>query len=347
VEALPSPAALAGAFAGTAPVLQVLRWLRMQLSTHTLPPADAVLVCPGNQFFSMGRFGWPLILGLTLPRLALQKGIPLYTLPQSLGPFTRAWERRAVRQVYREARAVWLRDALSLKQTQAWGVTRSTLACDPALALESAAPPEARAALQAWGRDSQRPAVGVSFIPAMVKTLSQAQLTATGLALAEALGALTHQVDGLQIFFFPQVSGPSPHEDDRPACQAVLAALPEDCDAHLVETPCSPALLKACYGQMDLMVAGRLHAGLFAAGMSTATLWLGYLTKTRGMLTTLELEDALLELPEVTPASLSTHLLALWARRVEAGAAARQAVSAQRTRLDTPFETIAAEVGRD
>ena len=62
-------------------------------------------------------------------------------------------------------------------------------------------------------------------------------------------------------------------------------------------------------------MAARLHAGSFALGMGTPTLFLGYLTKTQGVLETLGLTDWLLPVEQASCESSAARLDALWSQR--------------------------------
>jgi colanic acid/amylovoran biosynthesis protein len=334
-EVVPSPGALSGSFSGRSLLFQAanLMWgVVLSRCSGRLPPgwqrllsayrqADMVLSVPGNPFFSMGRFGWPLLASTASLWLAQRQGRPLYILPQTLGPFQRSWEAWLVRRLYRHARLVFMRDVISLRLAQAWGLATQTdslpaklaLAVDPTFDLQPAAPAEAAAVLQRWGYDPRLPSLGVNILPRMVHTLSARALGSARAALAGALGRLAAQ--GVRLFFFAQSRGPTPQEDDRLPARQVMAALPDPTAAVLVDEELPPALLKACYGCMDAFVASRLHAGLFAVGMGVPTLFIGYLTKTRGMLETLAGLDWLIPLEEINEAVLTEKLSSLWEQR--------------------------------
>ncbi len=92
-----------------------------------------------------------------------------------------------------------------------------------------------------------------------------------------------------------QVSGQHPlGKNDRNGAQKVLELMPgrlRHRTTAVVDEQLSPALLKACYGKMNLFLATRLHSGIFSLGMHVPTVFVGYLTKTRGVLTSLDLAD--------------------------------------------------------
>ena len=238
-----------------------------------------------------------------------------------------------------------MRDALSLRLLQSWGIARARLAYapDPAFLLRPASRTAALAVLQRSGFQMGRPALGVSLIPQMVRTLPAAQLTRLEDALVPALTALA-RANGLQICFFPQVSGPTVREDDRLPIRRVLARLPADVAAFELRGAPSAELLKACYGCMDAVLAARLHAGIFALGMGVPVLWVGYLTKTRGLLESLDLLPWLLPLEEAAPLRMQTALEQLWRQRQTYAAHLPERLPALRAAARRPFAELAEQL---
>jgi len=86
-------------------------------------------------------------------------------------------------------------------------------------------------------------------------------------------------------------------------------------DVFHVDETVTPSLLKACYGQMDAFVATRLHSGIYAIGMAVPTLFIGYLTKTQGMVRSLQIEDDFLDISVLSEASFGEKLETLWTNR--------------------------------
>lgn len=305
VEALPSPAALTAGRAGRGELTALVEGIRR---------ADLVLSLPGNPFFSMGRLGTPLLLSALPVWMALRAGRPLVVLPQTLGPFRRRWEASLLRGLYRRARRVWLRDAPSLRTARAWGLPHAALAPDPGLLLPAASSEAARAVLAQSGYPGGRPALGVSVIPRMVLTLSEAALQSFYTALAAALDLLAAET-GLVPVFFAQCTGPALREDDRIPAREVLARLSRPGAAVTIFDALPAQLLKACYGQMEAVLAARLHAGLFALGAGVPALLVGYLEKTAGALETLGLPGWGLSLESAGESALGESLRRLWSER--------------------------------
>ena len=304
--------------------------------------ADLVIGCPGNTFFSMGRFGRPLLPSACSVGLALCWHKPLYILPQTLGPFNRKWEERLVRALYRSARLVFVREPISLRLARRWDLQpgRLQLAPDPAFDLSPASEAEAQAILQTAGCPAQGARLGVVVIPPMVRTIPNGPLQASYGLLARVLGGLAAQYN-LKLVFFAQSRGPTAREDDRLAARKVIACLPNPSTAILLEDELTPAQLMACYGQMDAVLAGRMHAGIFALGMSKPVFFIGYLTKTAGLVEMLGRPDWMLPLEQLDERSLWKGLAELWEQREIRSARLQSDLAMLKSQARQPMQMIA------
>jgi colanic acid/amylovoran biosynthesis protein len=278
--------------------------------------ADLVAAVSGNQFFSTGRYGWPFPVTWMACALAHIFKKPLYVLPQSIGPLKRGWERIALRGVYGRARLVLLRDAASLHLALELGlpVDRVRYAPDPAFGLAAAPFKEALQVLSRYGYRPGDPAIGATLIASMGRFLPYDQVERYYTAMAHLFERIQCQL-GARVYVFTQVSGPTEVEDDRRAAQTVRARLPGGVDITLVEELLPPAVLKACFGCMDFFIASRLHSGIFALGMGVPSLFIGYLSKTSGMLQKLGLSDWVIDLAEVNEDTLWEQLQRGWFER--------------------------------
>ncbi|MDR3573355.1 MAG: polysaccharide pyruvyl transferase family protein [Anaerolineaceae bacterium] len=337
VEAVPSIGALLGSF-------QMGK--KVQGGWHKLwqayQEADLVISCAGNPFFSMGRFGWPLLLSACSVGLALLFNRPLYILPQTLGPFNRKWEELLVRALYRPARLVFVREPVSLRTAERWNMRpgRLQLAPDLAFDLTPGSAEEAQAILRAAGCPAQRPRLAVVAIPRMVLTIPGGPLQASYALLGKVLGRLAAHYN-LQLVFFGQSSGPTPREDDRLAARKIIACLPDPSIATLVEDELTPAQLMACYGQMDALLAGRMHSGIFALGMGKAVFFIGYLIKTAGLVEMLGKTGWMLSLEQLDEPSLWEKLSEVWEQRETSAALAPADLAKLKCQSRQPMQMIA------
>jgi len=281
--------------------------------------ANLIVSVPGNQFYSSGRFGWPLPVSISGILLAHQYRKPLVVLPQSIGPLKRRWERMLVRKAFGRARHVFLRDQKSIELAEEIGLPGEKVSYSPDLALgiQAADVITAKSVLQDAGVDLEQPKIGVSLISRMNRSFDPHTMQNYYTVIEKALAnfSIKHSV---QIVFFNQVVGPTSVENDGiPTALIVNNLRAQGIDVVHVNETLTPALLKACYGKMDAFVATRLHSGIYAIGMTVPTLFIGYLTKTQGMVNSLNIEDDFLDISVLCENSLREKLEILWANRNE------------------------------
>lgn len=281
--------------------------------------ADLIMSVPGNQFFSKGRFGWPFPVNITDILLAHRYHKPLIILPQSIGPLNRWWEKALIRSGYGKARWIFLRDDYSLKLAESLGLPFEKVRYVPdlALRLQPANSDDAIEKLRSYGVDFRRPTLGITLISRMTRSLNSETISIYYEIMETSLEKFARMF-GIQLVFFNQVTGPMVQENDGIPTARIVASLKQNCiEAFHIEEKLSPAMLKACYGQMDTFLASRLHSGIYSIGMSVPTLFIGYLTKTRGVVESLSLEDSYIDITELSQDIVLTKLVSLWVNRDE------------------------------
>jgi colanic acid/amylovoran biosynthesis protein len=265
----------------------------------------------------MGNFGWPFLISATSIFLAYLYKKPVYVLPQSIGPLQRRWERNLLKWLLTRTRITFVREPISLRLAMDLGIPAEKVKLSPDLAFESASVDRdyALSRLDDLGHDGSKGKVGVTVINRMIETLKGEWFSLYYSALAASLERLVQKY-GVRIYFFPQVIGPSPQEDDRIAARKVGEIMKDVTEnIVIVEEQLSPAMLKGMYGLMDIFVATRMHSGIFALSMGVPTLLIGYLTKIRGMVESLDLQEWLIEIEKVDEEYLWEKLEKLWLQR--------------------------------
>lgn len=281
--------------------------------------ADIVMSVPGNQFFSKGKFGWPLPVNIADLVLARRFGKPLIILPQSLGPLNRWWEKIMIKRAFGYAKKIYLRDENSVKLAETLNLPKERITYIPDLAINLKSEPsiQAEELLESYGVDFHKPLLGVTIIAKMSRTLKDIEMEKYYQAVEESL-AIFSKAHDLQIVFFNQVTGPTVKENDGvPTSTLQKALVSRGSKAIHIDERLSPTMLKACYGKMDLFLASRLHSGLFSIGMCVPTLFLGYLTKTEGLVKSLGLLDDFIDIKEINAIEIEKKLEFLWNNRKE------------------------------
>ncbi len=279
--------------------------------------ANWVAAVPGNQFLSTGRFGWPFPLIALAVQLAYWFHKPFYVLPQSIGPLKRKWERVILHQLYSKARLVLLRDNQSLKFAKQIHLPQEKVRfiADPAFAFPASDCVRAASLLKEYGFVKGQDHLGITVISRMGYSLDQDKVSQYYSNLARALTGFIKKTK-VHLFFFNQVIGPTSIEDDRRASEIVSRLLQVDnTQVSIVDRALPPAMLKACYGCMDLFIASRLHSGIFAISMGVPTIFIGYLYKTRGLLESLGLDAWVIDLGDESADVLQKKIEMGWNER--------------------------------
>lgn len=228
---------------------------------RALASAD-LLLSGGGSLLQNATSGRSLAYYLFTFRLARAAGVPWVIHAQGLGPLRGWWWRRLAATALRGAAAVTLRDEASLGLARDLGVApeRLTLTADPAFLLQPASDAEVKAVLADAGIGTDRPLVGL-----VVRDWRGAQAALP--ALAE-VGQMAVKRWGARLVILPfQLP------QDGEVSHQVAALTP---DAVLLELPPRPRVLMGVIGRLDLLVAMRLHALIFAAAQAVPAIGLSY-----------------------------------------------------------------------
>jgi colanic acid/amylovoran biosynthesis protein len=280
----------------------------------TYAECDVVAAVSSTNFYSTGRYGWPFPVKIFIVELADLFHKPFYIMPQSIGPLRWQWEKKMLRSMYEKARIVFLRDQVSMRLADEIKLTkeRYRFAPDPAFAYPSASEEAALQCLNRYGFCKGRSAMGMTVIPWQGKWVSGMVMENYYASMARFLSEF-HNKTGADVYIFNQVTGPTILDDDRAGTKILLKHMGGGRDwLKNVDEVLPAAMLKACYGQMDLFLATRMHSGIFALGMNVPVVFIGYITKTRGLMEWLGLEDWVVDLAAVNDEILLQKTLMAW-----------------------------------
>jgi colanic acid/amylovoran biosynthesis protein len=316
-------------------------WLLPQsrrATVHAYLAADLIVSCAGNFLYSRGHSaGLPLLGPVFTIAYGWLAGKPIVTLPQTIGPLWRPWERWLVRWLIGRMRLVLLRDPTSVALLQRMGISPAHYGLTPDIAFlyEGADAATGRALLHRYGIEveTQRPLLGVTLLnwgEQHPRFQGQAQYEA---AVAAAIRHFVTTYNGRAVIF-PQVCGPTPADDDRIPARRVrsLLAQTELADrVTVVDEEVPPATLKAAYGCMDLFLGSRLHSNIFTLTAGVPVIAIAYQDKTFGVMRMLGLDGWVIDIQQVDTTGLVTRLDQLWAQR----AAVQRQISQQLLPLQT------------
>lgn len=282
--------------------------------------SDLVASAPGNFLYSSGTFGVSFLVAIYSMAYAIWAGKPLYILPQSIGPLKRNWERWLIRYVFNRARLIMVREEISTEQIRHAGVANPNVILQPDMAFSFQAAPSKDAVNWLLSRGIEKgndgPLLGITAINWGVQSGLHTLQEKYETALSDAVRYFVGHIGGKAIFF-PQVAGSIPFDDDRLPARRIVESLSDlGQKVILVDQPHSPALLKAIFGLMDILIGSRMHSNIFALSNNVPVLAIAYQHKTMGIMHMLGLDEWVMDIHTVKSPTLVERLGALWEHRL-------------------------------
>ncbi len=193
---------------------------------------------------------------------ARSAGVPYVIHAQGLGPLNGRLARRMTARLLRRAEAVTLRDEASVALAREIGVPAETLTltADPAFLLEPVADAEVDAILREVGVEGSEPLIGM-----VVREWRGAHEALGPLAKIARTGAEQWGARAVIIPFQPS--------EDHEVCHELAALVP---GGALIERELHPRALMGLIGRLDVLIAMRLHALIFAAATAVPAVGLSY-----------------------------------------------------------------------
>lgn len=298
-------------------LFRLKRWLRMKVlgrltpSEQALATADLVIGSGGDVFSSDYAIMERYLRQYDQPQA---RGVPVYLLAQSIGPFKTEAERQSFTAVARKG-FVSVRETISqdyLLRDLGIPADKVELTADPAFLL--AVPEATKAAMLArYGlTPGTYTAAAISRGISGFKGLSHDQHLAAWVAAAGAILARTEK-----LVLVPHVQLPHEDEDDLSLARQIRAALGDDPRVVIIDGKHSAIEFKAVLGQAAFAVAERTHGAIGAMSSGVPTLSIGYSIKAEGILRQLVADDALFRLSllpvtDFTAATAEAVIAAAW-----------------------------------
>lgn len=269
---------------------------RFNAAVNAILSSDAVVDVSGGDSFT-DLYGPHRFAAMVMTKqLALENGLPLILLPQTLGPFVSPAALRVATDILLAARAVWVRDLASLEFLRRtlgdrFDPKRHRLGVDMAVALPQAKPQLSKSIMDMLEGGRTYPLAGLN-VSGLLSYNPEAAQEQFGLADRH-----DHQIDrvaltalqsdpAMRLLLLPHVNrGPGHPESDLDACQALVRRLPTELAARVqvLEAPLNAMELKWVLGRLDWFAGARMHATIGAFSSGTPTLGLGYSDKTAGV----------------------------------------------------------------
>lgn len=292
-----------------------IQWLRAYFD------ADLVISCGGNVLYTKRHLAVSFLWIVFSTLFACYAGKPLYMFPQSVGPFANSLHRCLARFVLSRMRVILVRDELSLRlvKTMALPDVPCHQVPDAAFSLcPGALPPDIKW-LQ-YSKELRRngtPQVGITTINWGGQNPRFEGQVRYEEALVDLICYITTEMGG-HVFLFSQVLGPSLAEDDSRIARRLLDRMTTSSSrVTYVNAIRSPVQLMAAYGCMDFVVGTRMHSNIFALCAGVPVIAIGYMSKTRGIMRSLGLEEWTHDIETINGPELVALFRRGWEKRQE------------------------------
>jgi colanic acid/amylovoran biosynthesis protein len=258
--------------------------------------ADLVLSCGGGNYYAHRRFSpalWYALLAIAFP-IGLGKRVIM--LPQSVGPIDGKLQRWLAGQTFNRVAQILVRDPASHDFLIDRLSVRTPVLLFPDLAFLLSGPDSLLGEAKQAETVTQ---IGITAIDRGSQTDQFSQQVAYESALVAFAQRLQRNRD-CHFHLFVQCAGPSQDQDDGHVSRRLAAAFSNaGLVASLIEGISDARALQRSYGQMDCMVATRMHTAILALGCSVPVVLIGYQPKSCSMMALFGLPDCCFPIDEI------------------------------------------------
>ncbi|MGP1574479.1 polysaccharide pyruvyl transferase CsaB [Selenomonas sp.] len=242
--------------------VEAVSWLSFSAIWKALRASD-LLVSGGGSLLQNVTSRRSLYYYMAIIVLAFLARRPVMLYAQGIGPIEGFWARTMMRLIGNRVRLITVRDHGSLAELSALGISRPKIVAtaDPVLAINPVPKEAGRQILQWNGVTEDKPLVGISVREWKGWQRYKETFAETADRIATELGA--------NIVFLPMQ-----YPEDVKTAEMVAALMKEE--AVVLDGEFSTAELLSLVGNMDLLLAIRLHALIFAGVMGVPLVGVSY-----------------------------------------------------------------------
>lgn len=256
------------------------------LAQRSLRDASIVIASGGDIFSS--DYGKGLYRHLRPLEIALEIGVPVVFLAQSIGPFktdeaTEAWIKVAKRSKLITVREKISYDYVTNKLGLSTDLVKQT--ADPAFLLDPSPLLQVQNLLKSYGIVEGAPLIGFS-ISQGISRYSECDARQHLKVLHKVVQKILNELKA-QILLVPHVQDVKASNDDRMLATQLLESLEFDPRVHLAGADHSASEFKGLLGACDLVIAERMHAAIAGLSSGVCTVAVGYSIKAEGILSDL------------------------------------------------------------
>ncbi len=216
-------------------------------------------------------------------RMAIEAGIPVIFLGQSIGPFANRNDERLWATVAGRASLITVREPISYEYlTAGLGMSASFVheTADPAFLLEPSRPEAIAELRRRAGVEGDGPIIALAPSQAIARH-AQVDEECHLRAWSKAIGMIVEEMHA-RVLIVPHVQGTGADSDDGLVAHELKARAGDDRRVS-VAGAMTAAELKALIGGCELLVAERMHAAIAGLSSGVPTLTVGYSRKADGI----------------------------------------------------------------
>ncbi len=277
--------------------VEAVGWLDLPAIWRAISASDLLISGGGSLLQNVtSRRSLYYYMAIIFMALVLRRPVMLYA--QGIGPIRGHLPRRLMRWLGNRVALITVRDAGSLDELQAMGITRPPIQCtaDPVLAIHPVDKAVGRAIFHKYHADGAKPVVGISVRDWQGWTHYKQ-------VIAQVADEIVREFDARVVFL------PMQFPEDVRAAQSVAALTQEPCT--LLEDEYTTTEFLSLVGNMDLMLAIRLHALIFAGVMGVPMIGISYDPKIDRFLASIG-EQPVGRLQDVTAEELMAEVRRKW-----------------------------------
>jgi len=246
----------------------------------------SVVIASGGDVFSSDYSG--LQRHLQPLEIALDAGVPVVFLAQSIGPFKRKEEADAWVKVARRSKLVTVREQISYDYvTKDLGLPKELVkhTADPAFLLNPLPAQAVSRLLASSGITGDRPkiAIGVSQGISRYADCNYDQHLKAWYAVVEML---LNELDA-EVLLVPHVQEISPSNNDKILASNLLRLLDFNPRVHIAGADHTASEFKGLIAGCDIVISERMHAAIAGLSSGVCTVAVGYSIKAEGIMTNL------------------------------------------------------------
>ncbi|MCG6137609.1 MAG: polysaccharide pyruvyl transferase family protein [Nostoc sp. LLA-1] len=263
-------------------VAKLLPFYKLPSTSHLIGNATAVIASGGDVFspeYDISPHLKPL-------KLALEAGVPIIFLAQSISPYKTDEQAESWLEVARYSKLITVREKLTYKYlTQDLGLSPELvkLTADPAFLLPASPAEQVNNMLKSYGITGDRPIVAISTSQGICGYASGLDYTQHLKAWKKVVMMILDELDA-EVLIIPHVQKPVPKSDDRILATILLRELNYNPRVHIAGADHTASEFKGLISACDLVIAERTHAAIAGLCSGVCTVAVGYSVKAEGIM---------------------------------------------------------------